>query len=135
MEFGPVKIIYDDFHFDRRSYLIFKIIIHVGTNDMKNSSPRHVAKRIVDLGNSIIADSLSTKVTISGLICWSDNSSLNEKATQVNKILNTFANQNELSFLSHSNITSAHLNASGLHLNYKGTYTLFSNLSKYINNN
>ena len=68
--------------------LIFKIIIHVGTNDLKNSSPRHVAERIVDLGNSIIADSPSTKVTISGLICRSDNSSLNEKATQVNKILN-----------------------------------------------
>ena len=73
----------------------------------------------MDLGNSIISDSPSTKVTISGLICRSDNSSLNEKATQVNKILNTFANQNEWSFLSYSNITSAHLNASGLHLNYK----------------
>ena len=42
----------------------------------------------MDLGNSIISDSPSTKVTISGLICRSDNSSLNEKATQVNKILN-----------------------------------------------
>jgi len=112
-----------------------EIIIHVGTNDVRNSNPRQVAERIVDLGNSIIADSPSTKVTLSSLISRSDDSALDEKVKQVNKVLNTFASQNEWDFLSHSNITTAHLNAGGLHLNHIGTKLLFSNLSKFINNN
>ena len=42
-----------------------EIILHVGTNDLKNSDARKVAERIVDLGDFIEAESLNTKVTIS----------------------------------------------------------------------
>ena len=72
-----------------------EIILYVGTNDLKYSSPEYVAERIADLGHSIVAESPTTKVTISNLTCRSDNTSLNDKVVLVNSYLNTYARQNE----------------------------------------
>lgn len=110
-----------------------EIILHVGTNDLKNSSPDYIAQRIVDLGHSIVGESPTTKVTISSLTVRTDNNLLNDKAIQVNSYLSTYARQYDWPILSNSNITTSHLNASGLHLNIKGTNILSSNLSKHIN--
>ena len=110
-----------------------EIILHVGTNDLKYSSPEYVAERIADLGHNIVAELHTTKVTISSLTCRSDNMLLNDKVVQVNSYLNTYARQNGWSILSNSNITASHLNASGLHLNINGTNILSSNFSKHIN--
>ena len=60
-----------------------EIILHVGTNDLKNSDSRKVAERIVDLGNFIEAESSNTKVTISNLLPRTDDPALNSKAKQV----------------------------------------------------
>jgi len=50
------------------------IILHVGTNDLKNSSSgRNVAEKIVDLGNMIATNS-PTSVTISAITQRSDES-------------------------------------------------------------
>ena len=98
-----------------------EIILHVGTNDLKNSDSRKVAERIVDLGNFIEAESSNTKVTISNLLPRTDDPALNSKANQVNKILRTFANRNDWKIISHPNITGEHLNSSGVHLTLSGT--------------
>ena len=111
-----------------------EVILHVGTNDLKNLSPKYVAERIADLGRNIVADSPSTKVTISSLTCRTDDRLLNDKVVQVNSYLSTLCSQNDWTILSHSNITTTHLNASGLHLNHRGTDNLSSNFSKHINN-
>ena len=110
-----------------------KIILHVGTNDLKYSSPEYVAERIADLGHSIVAESHTTKVTISSLTCRSDNILLNNKVVQVNSYLNTYARQNGRSILPNSNITTSQLNASGVHLNISGTNIFYSNFSEHIN--
>ena len=110
------------------------IILHVGTNDLKNSDPREVAERIVDLGNVIETESPNTTVTISSLLTRSDDPSLATKTKEVNKILKTFANQNEWDVISHSNITTDHLNSSGLHLNFFGTKVFASNFIGYVRN-
>ena len=90
------------------------IILHGGTNDLKNSNPRKVAERIVDLGNLVETESPNTKVTISSFLTRSDDLSLVSKIKEVNKILKTSANQNEWDVISHSNLTTEHLNSSGL---------------------
>ena len=77
-----------------------EIILHVGTNDLKNSDSRKVAERIVDLGNFIEAESSNTKVTISNLLPRTDDPALNSKAKQVNNILRTFTNQNDWKIIS-----------------------------------
>ena len=104
-----------------------EIILHVGMNDLK-CVPEYVAECIADLVHSIVAESLTTKVTISLL-----NTSLNDKVALVNSYLNTYARQNDWSVLSNSNITTSHLNASGLHLNISGTNILSSHFSEHIN--
>lgn len=113
-----------------------EIIVHVGTNDIKNSgSPRSVAERIVDLGNMIESETPNTKVTISCLLNRSDEASLAPKVNEINKILKTFAKQSEWNILNHENIVSEHLNSSGLHLNVAGTKLFASNFVNYIRNN
>ena len=44
-----------------------EIVLHAGTNDLRDSSLRAVAEKLVDLGNLISSSSPSTKVTISAL--------------------------------------------------------------------
>ena len=112
-----------------------EIIIHVGTNDVKHSSPKTIAEHITDLGKCIVADSPETKVSISSLLCRSDDHSLDMKVKEVNKHLSTFASQSGWKFISHSNISGVHLNASGLHLNRLGTETLLNNFTKHIHDN
>ena len=110
------------------------IILHVGTNDLKNSNPRKVAEKIVDLGSLVETESPNTKVTISSLLTRSDDLSLASKVKEVNKILKTFANQNEWDVISHSNLTTEHLNSSGLHLNFSGNKVFASNFIGYVRN-
>ena len=111
-----------------------EIILHVGTNDLKNSDSRKVAERIVDLGNFIEGESSNSKVTISNLLPRTDDHALNSKAKQVNSFLRTFANQNDWKIISHPNITGEHLNSSGLHLNLFGTKAFASDFVIYVKN-
>ena len=111
-----------------------EIILHVGTNDLKNSDSRKVAERIVDLGNFIEAEPSNTKVTISNLLPRTDNLALNSKANQVNNILRTFASQNDWKIVSHPNITGELLNSSGVHLTLSGTKVFSSDFVNYIKN-
>ena len=110
------------------------IILHVGTNDLKYSNPRKVAEKIVDLGYLAETDSPNTKVTISSLLTRSDDLSLASKIKEVNKILKSFANQNEWDVISHSNFTTEDLNSSGLHLNFSSTKVFASNFIGYVRN-
>ena len=56
------------------------IILHAGTNDLRDSSPRAVAEKLVDLGNLVSSSSPSTKATISALTQRFDDESLGEKS-------------------------------------------------------
>ena len=45
-----------------------KVILHVGTNDLKNSSPKVIADSIVNLTTQIKEDSPNTMVGVSALL-------------------------------------------------------------------
>ena len=108
------------------------IILHVGTNDLKNSSSaRNVAEKIVDLGNMIATNSPNTSVTISAITQRSDEESLKRKVKDCNKVLKKFCNQNGWGFVEHLNIDETCLNNYKLHLNKKGIAILASN---FVNN-
>ena len=108
------------------------IVLHVGTNDVKNSSSgRNVAEKIVDLGNVIATNSPDTKLTISAITQRFDEDSLKKKITDCNKVLRTFCNQHGWSFVEHPNIDETCLNNHKLHLNKKGIAILASN---FVNN-
>ena len=112
-----------------------EVILHVGTNSLRSStSERACAEQIVDLATKV--DRQSVKVSISAILCRSDDNILARKALGVNKIIKQFANQNGWEFIDNKNIKpEEHLNRSGLHLNTNGTAQLAMNFKEHLNNN
>ena len=101
-----------------------QVVLHVGTNDLKQKEPRQVADSIVDLARQIENSSEAT-VTLSELISRRDE--LNEAVKTTNKHLKNYCRQNGWKFIQHQNITEKELNRGGLHLNFKGNLNFFKN--------
>ena len=110
-----------------------KLIMHVGTNDLKHSPPRHIAESIVNLVTNINDESPETKVGISTLLIRNDNNNISVKVNQVNSILKDICNQRKIPLLVNTNIISTHLNSKGLHLNRQGSVTLQRNFKEFAN--
>ena len=108
------------------------IILHVGTNDLKNLSPKQVANGIANLGSQISEESPNTNIMLSSIILRTDNPQLAAKAAEANKLINSLCSKNKWKFINHSSINSSCLNSRGLHLNRKGTSYVAKNLSQFI---
>ena len=67
-----------------------KIILHVGTNDLKNSSPKVIADSILNLATQIKEDSPISTVGVSALLDRNDCPKLATKVKQVNLILDDY---------------------------------------------
>ena len=71
------------------------IIIHVGTNSLRNSnSSRKCADEIVDIGHMQV-DQEGISVAISSLAVRADDNELAKRVKEINKILRKFCRQNE----------------------------------------
>ena len=108
------------------------IILHVGTNDLKNLSPKQVANGIANLGSQISEESPNTNIVLSSIILRADNPQLAAKAAEANKLINSLCSKNKWKFINHFSINSSCLNSRGLHLNRKGTSYVAKNLSQFI---
>ena len=110
-----------------------EMILHVGTNSLRTcTSERSCAEEIIDLASAV--EQSEVKVTISAIICRSDDVSLAKKAQAVNKIVKRFSSQNGWGFIEHNTIKAQdHLNRSGLHLNVDGTKELAKSFISYLN--
>ena len=104
-----------------------KVILHVGTNDLKNSTPKVIADSILNLTTQIKEDSPNTMVGVSALLDRNDCPKLATKVKQVNLILDNYCQVNKIPFLRNANINTSHLNRRGLHSNKLGSLSyLFS---------
>ena len=112
-----------------------EIILHIGTNDLKNKSPETFARSVVNLGNSIKRENNEIKLTLSSIINRSDDAFLEEKVKQYNELLVDLCSTNKWDFIDNNNINHSHLNNYGLHLNRKGTGALAKNIKHYLINN
>ena len=110
-----------------------KIILHVGTNNVRQDKPKQLAKKIVDLANNIKTQHASAEICISSIIHRGDDSSLNLKFNQVNERLKHLCSQFNLEFICNDNIEAKCLNEGGLHLTLNGTIILAANFRKHIN--
>ena len=81
-----------------------EIILHVGTNNIRDESPRSVAEGIVNLVTRIQHDFPTTHLAISPLLPRSDNLDLNYKIKEANKILKSFCGSRGLTLLRINNI-------------------------------
>lgn len=109
-----------------------KLILHVGTNDLKKLSPNRVAEGIANIATQIQEDSPRTEIVISSLLTRSDKPELSAKVNETNKLINAICCKSKWKFIDHKLINATCLNSRGLHLNRKGTSLLAKNISRYI---
>ena len=117
-----------------------QICLHVGTNDLKSSTPNDVADAIIELAREVedaseseIVLSSESEIVLSELTARNDDYSDAVKA--VNKRLKQFCKQNNWKLISHANITSNGLNKGGLHLNREGNELLQKNFVNFLRSN
>ncbi|CAB3993369.1 Hypothetical predicted protein, partial [Paramuricea clavata] len=103
-----------------------RIVLHCGTNDLKNSSPTEVAERVASLASEIEKTS-ETKVIISELVARRD---MNDQVKTVNKQLRKHCQSNGWTLIQHNNISFADLNRGGLHLNHEEPLLIFQYTGK-----
>ena len=76
-----------------------KLILQIGTNDLRNCEPKIIADSIVNLITQIKEDSPNTTVGISALLERKDCPKLATKVKQVNLILDNYCQLNKIPFL------------------------------------
>lgn len=109
-----------------------KVIVHVGTNNVKDENPKRVKAKIGELVDTIRNEQPSAKIVLSSVIHRNDDRSLNGSIDQVNRGVESVCRQRGLDFISHDNIPEDCLNNGGLHLNRKGVFSLANNFRKYL---
>ena len=91
-----------------------QILLHAGTNDLKNLQPNEVADKVADLVCAVD----KTTIVVSELTTRGD--SLENSVKAVNRRLKQLCLENDWKCIRHDNITNSGLNRGGLHLNKEG---------------
>ena len=113
-----------------------KINLHVGSNNIRDESPRSVAEGIVNLVTQIQQDfPTSTHLTISPLLPMSDNLEFNDKIKEANKILKSFCSSRGFKLLRIKKYRLDLCNRRGVYLNRKGSSLLSNSYADYLNSN
>jgi hypothetical protein len=108
------------------------LVLHVGTNDLKQSSPRQISTSIANLGQEIQNIAPTTKLIISEVITRNDDPQISAKVKEVNTKLLQVCKNNKWEHISHKNIVEKHLNPYGVHLNRHGTIALAKNFTDFL---
>ena len=108
------------------------LVLHVGTNDLKQSSPRQISTSIANLGQEIQKSVPTTKLIISEVIIRNDDPQISAKVKEVNSKLLQVCKNNKWEHISHKNIVEKHLNPYGVHLNKQGTIALAKNFTDFL---
>ena len=93
------------------------LIIHVGTNNLKNDDVYTVRNKLLGLKDSIEEQYPNTEVILSTLTKRTDDPILEQKIDKVN----SFLLGSGLNVVNNNNISHFHLNRSKLRLKYAGT--------------
>lgn len=93
----PGAIVADMHHYVKPTlnYAPDYLIMHVGTNDLKQSSPHQISTSIANLGQEINKKFPTTKLIISELITRNDDPQINTKVKQVNTKLSQVCTNNK----------------------------------------
>ena len=109
------------------------LVLHVGTNDLKQSSPRQISTSIANLGQENQKSVPTTKLIISEVIIRNDDPQISAKVKlEVNSKLLQVCKNNKWEHISHKNIVEKHLNPYGVHLNKQGIIALAKNFTDFL---
>ena len=107
------------------------IIIHVGTNDIKESLDANKAlDNILQLKNFLEKKLPNARVVISNIITRTDD----KRAQESTMVFNKHLDELKLKTINNNNIQALDLGKKGLHLSQKGKAKFASNLKKVISN-
>ncbi|CAB4017980.1 Scavenger receptor cysteine-rich type 1 M130 [Paramuricea clavata] len=98
-----------------------KLILLVGTNVLKKTTPNRVAEGIANIATRIQEDSPGTEIVLSSLLPRSDKPELSAKVSETNKIITAICCKSKWKFIDQKLINATCLNSRGLHFNRKGT--------------
>ena len=110
-----------------------QICLHVGTNDLKSSTPSDVADAIIDLASERGWECF--RVWNSYIWTNCKDADYCDAVKAVNKRLKQFCNQNNWKLISYANNSSKGLNKGVLHLNREGNELLQKNFVNFMRSN
>ena len=110
-----------------------KVIIHCGTNDVRDYTAEEVTNNLIDLKSLINEISPDAAVIFSTLTLRTDSNNLMKKVTEVNICLQNSCKKHNIELVDNSNINKRGLSAKGLHLNMSGTTRLAMNFKALLN--
>ena len=106
------------------------IIVHVGTNNLKTSSPQELSTGILASLKKIQENNPDAKIAYSSIFRRKDE--LNKTAVTVNKLVSDELMLNGFDFIDNDDILFSNLARDGLHINTGGARKFASNLSRFI---
>ena len=112
------------------------LIVHIGTNDLRNNTPSNLLTSLEELGEMIMQyTDKNTNLIWSEIITRTDDPTLTNKVNLVNNGLARLCETRNWGLIKNNNITGNLLNNSGLHLNKQGTAVLAKNIEQCIISN
>ena len=108
------------------------IVLHIGTNNLRNDDAKSVADGITNLAHSIQQQCPDIEIIVSGVITRSDDMSASSRVRETNKLVKSMCDQNDWNFIPNSNIKNTHLNVRGLR-DFVNRDTLISIYNALIN--
>ena len=111
-----------------------EVILHIGTNDVKDNSKSAevVAAGILNLGTQVKESLPGTKVSFSSITVRKDRHSIQNKIENVNAILKRMCIENNWTYIDNNNIDYTCLNRRGLHLKKNGNSIISKNYSHHL---
>ena len=105
------------------------VVLHVGTNDLKQNSAEGVVQKIRGVINICKEKIPTTKIVISNIVSRDDKQTYQTMLEYVNACINmTYAKDEKILIARNTNIVKKHRAHDGTHLNTVGTSILANNL-------
>ena len=90
------------------------LILHVGTNDIKNSSRAKIMEHFEEITELVSRNSPSTKLILSSVIMQNDDGKLNDEIGHVNELLKNLCDSKGVFYIDNTNVDRNCLQKGGL---------------------
>ena len=105
------------------------VIIHTGTNDLRNTENEHIIKNIMDIVD-LCAKQGVNNILVSAITF---REQFNEKASTINNFLLHKQTLHNFTFIENNNITREHMWKDKIHLSTHGTINIANNFINALN--
>ena len=108
------------------------IIVHTGTNNLRQDSPQEILNKIVELCENIKKKCPQSNIAVSKLTPRRDFTDLEKKRLQVNEIIRSSSQSKPWTVIPHKSLDDHSLNTRGIHLNRRGASVLAKDFINFV---